>query len=112
MEERGSYYYINNEGIQIHNAYGLAEFQEKYNIFYGNEIIDLVEFISKSKLGSLSGNDYYSLIQEINGRFQSVISNLDIKNSILWDKVPKEWNNLELSIWQGNWVLKSILIKL
>lgn len=111
MEDRGSYYYISGDGIQIHNAYGLAEIQKKYPIFKDKTILDLIEFVDKHPLGSLTGSEYIDLSKEINGRFESVFNDItDLKTAIDWTRVPDSWAEKELSIWHGSWILKMIKI--
>ena len=111
QEDRGSAYYINNDGIQIHNAWGLAEFQKKYPIFKDQTILDLIEFVNNHPVGSLKGNEYMDLSREINGRYESVFSAIsDIRSAIDWTLVPHAWAEKEFTIWYGSWVLKSIKI--
>jgi hypothetical protein len=110
-EERGSAYYLNNDGIQIHNAWGLAEFQKKYPIFKDQTVLDLVKFVDDHPMGNLSGSEYINLSKEINGRFQSVFQEIsDIRSAIDWTIVPHDWAEKELTLWYGSWVLKSVFI--
>lgn len=111
QEDRGSAYYVNNEGIQIHNAWGLAEFQKKYPIFKDQTILDLIKFVNDYPIGSLKGSEYIDLSKEINGRYESVFSAIsDIRASIDWNLTPKEWAGKEFTIWYGSWILTFIKI--
>ncbi|NBV98034.1 MAG: hypothetical protein EBR67_00810 [Proteobacteria bacterium] len=110
-EDRGSAYYVNDNGIQIHNAWGLAEFQKKYPIFKDQTILDLIDFIGDRPIGCLAGSEYIDLTKEINGRFESVFKDIsDIRSAIDWSKIPHDWAEKEVSIWYGSWVLKSFFI--
>jgi len=111
QEDRGSAYYVNNEGIQIHNAWGLAEFQKKYPIFKDQTILDLIKFIENHPIGSLKGSEYIDLSREINGRYESVFTAIsDIRSAIDWTLVSHEWAEKEFTIWYGSWILKFIKI--
>lgn len=112
MEERGSAYFISEKGIQIHNPWGLAEFQKKYPIFKDQTILDLIEFVNKTNLHYLTKSEYMDIIKEITGRFESVFRDIsDIKSAIDWTLVPDVWAEKELSVWQGSSILKSVFIQ-
>ena len=111
IEDRGSGYYVNDNGIQIHNAWGLAEFQKKYPIFKDQGILDLITFVDNNPMGSLRGSEYIDISKEINGRYESTLVSIsDIKSAIDWTLVPHEWAEKEFTIWYGSWILKFIKI--
>lgn len=85
---------VQEDAIIIENAFGFADFNQKYKIFNLEAINNLIEFIDKCRSTPLRDNLPPAVIQEINGRYVSFVTmQEDIMFVINKDKVIE--NNLQ-----------------
>lgn len=66
---------IDEKAIYIDGAFGFCDFDSKYKIFKGEELINLIRFISRCRSTQLGDNLPEEITKEINGRYVSFINN-------------------------------------